>query len=253
MKVHCCVQPWSLENTDSIPSGSSASPSWPMPTPSSAISGSLSLTSAGNERQEPLVNSQILRSAEDVRAANKSLVERMQIALGMDRDRYTTFKEISGEYRQGVMNASEYISYVEQFGLSHLVLEMARLLPDPQKQKELADAYYANLRLASLQENGGGGTASSKEGKRKKKGKGKVPDATETTNAAKDSLEDGFLNTASKLQSNYMPREGDSRVLLRNGCGATDGSSQVQQLVLPVKGAWQSRGGQRLFSSNAKK
>ena len=164
LNMHHSVQLQSPENTDLIPSGARRSPSCPTPNPSPNISGSLHLTSAESER----------------RAANQFLVERMQTALGMDRDRYAMFKEISGEYHQGVVNASSYLLYVEQFGLSHLVPEMARLLPDPHKQKELADAYYANLRLTSLQGNGGGGTVSS----RKNKGKGKLPDAAETTSAA---------------------------------------------------------------------
>lgn len=232
----------SVENTDSIPFDSSRSLSSPMPNPSPDISGSSSLSSAGNERKGTLVNSQMC-PVEDVRAANNFLVERIRTALGMDQDRYTMFKELSVEYRQGVINASKYLSYVEQFGLSHLVLEMARLLPDPQKQKELADAYYTNLRLTSLQGNGGGGTVTSKEGNRKKKGKGKVPDATGTTSATKDSPEDKFLKATRKLQS----PEGNSRVVLREGCGATSGSSH--ELGWPVKGAWQNHGGQRLLSN----
>lgn len=234
--THHSAQHWSLENTDLIPSGSSHSPSWPTPNTSPHISGSLSLTSAGNGRQETPVSRQVLCSVDDVRAANNSLVERMQAALGMDRDRYSMFKEISGEYRQGVINASKYLSYVEQFGLSHLVLEMSRLLPDPQKQKELADAYYANLRLTSLQGNGGGGAVCSKDCARKNKGKGKLPAA------AQDSLEDKLVSAASKLQSQV----GGSRVLLREGRGAADGP--LQEPRWPVKGAWQNRGGQRLVS-----
>jgi hypothetical protein len=189
-----------------------------MPNPSPNISGSLSLTSAENE----------------MRAANNFLVERVQTALGMDRDRYVMFKEISGEYLEGVINASSYLSYVEQFGLSHLVPEMARLLPDPHKQKELADAYYANLRLTSLQGNGGGGTVSS----RKNKGKGKLSDAAGNATAALNSLlEDKFLSTANKLQL----QGGDSGVPVREGCGAT------------VKSARQSHGGQRLSLGKTKK
>ncbi|KAM3348597.1 hypothetical protein ACQJBY_022086 [Aegilops geniculata] len=241
VNTHHSAQHWPLQNTDlMIPSGSSHSPSWPTPNTSPHVSGSLSLTSAGNGGQETPVSRQVLCSVDDVRAANNSLVERMQAALGMDRDRYSMFKEISGEYRQGVINASKYLSYVEQFGLSHLVLEMSRLLPDPQKQKELADAYYANLRLTSLQGNGGGGAVCSKESTRKNKGKGKLPAA------AQDSLEDKLLSAASKLQSQV----GGSRALLREGCGAADGP--LQEPRWPVKGAWQNRGGQRLVSKAKK-
>ncbi|XP_047072850.1 E3 ubiquitin-protein ligase hel2-like [Lolium rigidum] len=217
VNIHHSVQIQSPENTDSTPSGSRHSPSCPTLNPSPNISGSLSLTSAENER----------------RAANNFLVEKVQTALGMDRDRYAIFKVISGEYRQGVISASSYLLYVEQFGLSHLVLEMARLLPGPQKQKELVDAYYASLRLRSLQGNGGGGTVSS----RKNKGKGKLPDAAETTGAARVSLEDQILRAANKLQL----QGGDSGVLLKEGCGAT------------MKGSRQSHGGQRLSLSKTKK
>uniref|UniRef100_A0A0E0JGF0 C2H2-type domain-containing protein n=1 Tax=Oryza punctata TaxID=4537 RepID=A0A0E0JGF0_ORYPU len=229
--MHHAVQPQFLKNNALIPSGSTS-----VHVPSSA----------GNERQETLSNSQVLSSVEDIRAANKALVEKMRAAL--DQDMYNAFKEIAGEYRQGVINSSEYLSYVKQFGLSHLVPEMARLLPDAQKQKELADAYYANLRLTSLQENGGGGTDNSKQGNQKTKGKGGVPDAIGTSNAATDPLKDKLLNTAIKLQSNCMPQEGCCGVLRKEG-RTTDGSSQG----LPLKGAWQSRGRQRLFMSNAKK
>uniref|UniRef100_A0A0E0C006 RING-type domain-containing protein n=1 Tax=Oryza meridionalis TaxID=40149 RepID=A0A0E0C006_9ORYZ len=233
--MHQSVQPQFLRNNALIPSGST---SRPVHAPSSA----------GNERQDTFSNSQVLSSVEDILAANKALVEKMRAALGMDQDMFNAFKEIAGEYRQGVINSSEYLSYVKQFGLLHLVPEMARLLPDAQKQKELADAYYANLRLTSLQENGGGGTDNSKQGNQNKKGKGGVPDAIGTSNAATDPLKDKLLNTAIKFQSNYMPQEGCCGVQRKEG-RTTDGSSQG----LPLKGAWQSRGGQRLFMSKAKK
>uniref|UniRef100_J3KYA8 C2H2-type domain-containing protein n=2 Tax=Oryza brachyantha TaxID=4533 RepID=J3KYA8_ORYBR len=236
--IHHTVQPQHLKNTALIPSGST---SRPVHVPSSA----------GNERQGPFGNSQVFSSVEDIRAANKALVEKMRDALGMDQDMYTAFKEIAGEYRQGVINSAEYLSYVKQFGLLHLVPEMARLLPDAQKQKELADAYYINLRLTSLQENGGGGTDNSEQSNQKK-AKGEVPDAIGTSNDATDPLKDKLLNTATKLQSNYMTKEGCCVVLRKEGYKTVGGSSQGLQQRMPLKSAWQSHGGQRLFLSNAK-
>ncbi|CAL4892746.1 unnamed protein product [Urochloa decumbens] len=186
---------------------------------SGGSSGQVSSSAAyGSNRSQQLPQgSQALPVAEDVRAANKSLVERMRSALGMDEDRYSAFKEIASEYRQGIIDTSEYLSYVEQFGLSHLVPEMARLLPDPQKQRELADAYYTNIRFKSLQENGGGGT-SSQEVSRKKKGKGKAP-VSESSAAkdVKDALADNFLDTVRKLQSNHQAQEGEAEVLSKDG------------------------------------
>ncbi|GJN35677.1 hypothetical protein PR202_gb24473 [Eleusine coracana subsp. coracana] len=166
----------------------------------------------------PTQTSQTLPVADDVRAANRSLVERMRAALGMDEDRYSAFKEIAGEYRKGIIGTSEYLSYVEQFGLGNLVPEMAMLLPDPQKQRELTDAYHTNIRLRSIQENGGGGS-SSKEGNRKKKGKGKAPDIT-GSNAAKDMKDpvaDNFLDSVRRLQSNQRAQEVEAEVLSKDG------------------------------------
>ncbi|KAM3408018.1 hypothetical protein ACQJBY_001358 [Aegilops geniculata] len=176
-----------------------------------------SSTAYGNKKQLPPQSSQPLPVVEDVRQANKSLVERMRVALGMDEDRFSAFKEIASEYRQGVIDTSEYLSYVEQFGISHLVPEMAKLLPDPLKQMELADAYYTNMRFKSLQENGGCETITVKENKRKNKGKGKTPDAeTGTAKDASESLADSFMDTVRKLQSNKA-QGGEAAVLSKDG------------------------------------
>ncbi|WVZ97342.1 hypothetical protein U9M48_042889 [Paspalum notatum var. saurae] len=188
-------------------------------TPNLVLDGSSgqasSSTAFGSNRKQLPQGTQDLSVSEDVRAANKSLVERMRNALGMDEDRYSAFKEIAGEYRQGIIGTLEYLSYVEQFGLSHLVPEMARLLPDPQKQRELADAYLTNIRFKSLQGNGG---TTLQEGSRKK-GKGKAPVVTESSSAKdmKDALADNFLDTVRRLQSNHQSEEGEAEVLSKDG------------------------------------
>jgi len=176
-----------------------------------------SSTAYGNKSQLPKQSSQTSPAVEDVRDANKALIEKMRAALGMDEDRFSAFKEIASEYRQGIIDTSEYLSYVEQFGISHLVPEMARLLPDPQKQKELADAYDTNMRFRSLQENGSGETITLKENKRKNKGKGKTPD-TETIPAkdVSDLVADNFMDEVRKLQSNKMAQKGEAAVLSKD-------------------------------------
>uniref|UniRef100_A0ACD5TPI1 Uncharacterized protein n=1 Tax=Avena sativa TaxID=4498 RepID=A0ACD5TPI1_AVESA len=183
-----------------------------------------SSTAYGNKNQLPQQSSQTSPVVEDVRQANKSLVERMRAALGMDEDRFTAFKEIASEYRQGVIDTSEYLSYVEQFGISHLVPEMARLLPDPRKQKELADAYYTNMRFKNFQESGTGETITLKENKRKNKGKGKTPD-TETVPAkdVSELLADSFMDTVRKLQLNKMPQEAEAAVLSKDDYRSSKG------------------------------
>ncbi|CAM0957251.1 unnamed protein product [Alopecurus aequalis] len=176
-----------------------------------------SSTAYVNKSQLPKQSSQTSPVVEDVLQANKSLVERMRAALGMDEDRFAAFKGIAGEYRHGLIDTSEYLSYVEQFGISHLVPEMASLMPDRQKQKELTDAYYTNMRFRSLQENGSGETITLKENKRKNKGKGKTPD-TETI-PAKDVGEfvaGNFMDSVRKIQSDKMAQEGEAVVLSKD-------------------------------------
>ncbi|KAF8667754.1 hypothetical protein HU200_052664 [Digitaria exilis] len=244
VKVLNTARPRPFENPELLPSSTQT---WPTPDQGQLLSGSSQLrigtqptrengfvsTGSSNSAWNPVAPNKMKHSvstpnlvSEDVRAANKSLVERMRSALGMDEDRYSAFKEIAGEYRQGIIDTSEYLSYVEQFGLSHLVPEMARLLPDPQKQRELADAYYTDIQFKSLQENGGGGT-SSQEGNRKKKGKGKAPVAE--SSAAKDvkvALADNFLDTVRRLQPNHQAHEGEAEVLSKDGYRPSKGVQQ---------------------------
>ncbi|WOL10238.1 hypothetical protein Cni_G18992 [Canna indica] len=141
-------------------------------------------------------------------ASNKSLVERIRASLGMDEDRYSAFKSISSDYRQGLINTFEYLSYVEQFGLSHLVPELARLCPDDQKHKELIDVYNGNMQNKRLQGNGG----SSGGGKN---GKGKAIAPAEMR--AKDTLADNFLDTVKKLQLNQRSQEEEVEALSKDG------------------------------------
>lgn len=155
-----------------------------------------------------MLSNQSLPNVEDVQTANKTLVERIRAGLGMDEDKYAAFRAISAEYRQGLINTWEYLSYVEQFGLSHLVLELASLCPDARKQKELTDAYKANLRSQSLQKDSGSSASSSKNSNlsKKGKGKGKCVDRAGST-STKDALADDVLSTVRKLQSSPQPLE----------------------------------------------
>ena len=172
-------------------------------------------------KQVLLSNGQSLPSVEDVQTANKSLVERIHIGLGNDEEKYAAFKNISAEYRQGEINTWEYISYVEQFGLMHLVLELARLCPDPQKQKELIDAYNANIWNQVLQENGETHAGSSKESKQWKKGKGKGIVNPTDNGGGKEGLTNSFLDTVRKLQLKQKQQEEEVEVLSKDGYRTT--------------------------------
>ncbi|KAL1189274.1 hypothetical protein V5N11_014767 [Cardamine amara subsp. amara] len=131
---------------------------------------------------------------------NKSLVEKIRASLGQDEELFRAFKDTSGKYRRGSIDAITYLEYVKGYGLSHLVHEMARLCPDAKRQKELIDshnAYYLGGRNESV-ENGGALQSSSraKENISSKRNKGK---AVKVENSS-DSRGDSFVDTVRKLQ-----------------------------------------------------
>ncbi|CAH9132551.1 unnamed protein product [Cuscuta epithymum] len=151
----------------------------------------------------------------DIHTANKSLIERIRLALNFDQDKFAAFKEISGEYRQGLIDAETYLSNVDQFGLLHLVVELARLCPDVQKQNELIETYKLNFRLTSPEQNG------SLQMKDTKKGKGKKPTGAGDNNIPKINLADSILDTVKHLQSSYKASEEGVEVLLKDGYRAS--------------------------------
>lgn len=158
---------------------------------------------------------------EDVHTANKSLVERIRYAVEFDEDKYTAFKEISGEYRQGVIDAETYLAYVDQFGLLHLVLELARLCPDPEKQRALIASYNTVMRS-----NGTGSSLTNESSSSSKKGKGKCLD--DVGGNSKDKIADNVLNEVRKLQSSYKPSEESGEVLSKDGYRASKGKLKVE-------------------------
>ncbi|KAL5700681.1 RING-type E3 ubiquitin transferase [Ranunculus cassubicifolius] len=164
---------------------------------------------------------------EDVQTANKSLVERIRSALDFDESKYLAFRDLSAEYRKGEIGPGEYLSYVQQFGLTHLVFELARLCPDPQKQRDLLETYNISARANNARENG----ISVKIGK--SKGKGKSVEAIDTggsngklaERSFKDKLADDVIGTVKKLQASYKPLEENVEVLSKDGYRRSNGNS----------------------------
>ncbi|GLT50573.1 hypothetical protein SLA2020_240510 [Shorea laevis] len=176
-------------------------------------------------------SSQALLNVEDVHTANKSLVEKMRAALEYDEDKYTAFKDISGQYRQGLIDTGKYFDYVQQYGLSHLLLELARLCPDVHKQRELIETHNASMRSDGLQEKSGGdGNIWLKDdnGSRKGKGKGKGKSPVAEDGNSKDTLADSIIGTVQKLQPNYNTLEEEVEVLSKEGYRSTQGKSKVE-------------------------
>ena len=56
----------------------------------------------------------------------------------------------------GIISTTIYQAYVQQFGLLHLDLELARFCPDTKKHKELLETYNACVWRNGQQENGWG-------------------------------------------------------------------------------------------------
>ncbi|KAL6504966.1 hypothetical protein OROGR_024783 [Orobanche gracilis] len=171
------------------------------------------VSAAAQARKTPPTMDQAFGKVENVHTANKSLVEKMRSALGFDEEKFTAFKDIAGEYRQGLMNVETYLSCVEQFGLSHLVPEMARLLPNAQKQKELLDAYNLNMAYNASRVTGLSNEA--KHGNRSKKGKGKSVESE--ISYIKNNMADNVIHTVKELQSSYRQASEEVEVLSKDG------------------------------------
>ncbi|KAK9136576.1 hypothetical protein Sjap_007170 [Stephania japonica] len=163
---------------------------------------------------------------EDVHTANKSLVETIRSALEFDENKFVAFKDISAEYRNGLINAGEYLSYVQQFGLSHLVLDLARLCPNAQKQRDLIETYNASVKFRRTGEiDSGYNVGNKKVDKSSKKGKGKLVEGKE--NSSKESLSDSILSTVRKLQASHKPSEEEVETLSKDGYRSSKGKSKV--------------------------
>lgn len=152
---------------------------------------------------------------EDVQSANKALVEKIRVSLESDEDKYSAFKGITVEYRQGLINTEEYLAYVHQFGLSHLVLEIARLCPDVQKQRELVEIYTFNMSSSCSRKNGLSNDADQLKNKKgSKKGKEKYED-------------NGISGRLKVFQLNQKPSVEEEEVLLKGGNHTAKGKSKV--------------------------
>ncbi|KAK8712424.1 hypothetical protein V6N13_147664 [Hibiscus sabdariffa] len=128
--------------------------------------------SSGSSKSKPAKIKESLPKVEDFQSANKALVEKIRISLEFDQEKYSAFKGLTGKYRQGFISSEEYLAYVHQFGLSHLVLELARLCPDVEKQRELVEIYNFNMSNSYSHNDAG----QSKNKKVSRKGKEKCED-----------------------------------------------------------------------------
>ncbi|CAL9237247.1 unnamed protein product [Arabidopsis halleri] len=166
--------------------------------PISAVKNRRSSSTSANA-----ANIQVAQCVSDIQSDNKSLVEKIHASLGHDEELFMAFKNTSGKYRHGSIDARTYLEYVKGYGLSHLVLDMARLCPDPQRQKELIDTHNACLK---------GGN------------KGKAV----KVESSSDSKGDRFVDTVRKLQFSDKSQDKDKD---KDAYRSDKGKTKVTTLV----------------------
>ncbi|KAL6146440.1 hypothetical protein ACLB2K_057119 [Fragaria x ananassa] len=161
--------------------------------------------SATQTSREPASSRTRLPKVGDVQTANKSVVEKIRDALEFDENKFTTFKELSGKYRKDLINTGEYLACVDQFGLSHLVLELAQLCPDAEKQRELVETYNFNMKSSGSH---GKSKSSSKKGKEK-------------------CVDNGTTSSKDALKLNCKPPVEDAAVVLKNDRHSSKGKLKI--------------------------
>ncbi|KAI5074232.1 hypothetical protein GOP47_0010193 [Adiantum capillus-veneris] len=78
---------------------------------------------------------------DEVRSANKALGESIRSRLGDDVELFTAFKDLSAKFRKGILDVIYYCKHIKELGLWDLVPELARLCPEPERQKALVNAF----------------------------------------------------------------------------------------------------------------
>ena len=86
-------------------------------------------------------NGAAMQINDEVRIANKALIDHIQSRFRNDKELFTMFKEISKKFKKGEIDACVYYNYTTSFGLEDLVPELARLCPDSVKQRDLLEAF----------------------------------------------------------------------------------------------------------------
>ncbi|WCJ26858.1 zinc ion binding nucleic acid binding [Euphorbia peplus] len=170
------------------------------------------------------MSSQPVSKVEDVGSANKVLVEKIRAALNFDDDKFAAFKLLSVEYRKDLIGTAEYLAYVYQFGLEHLVLELAILCPDAQKQRELVEIYNTRNTCSgsSLTINNGGlgSRDSSKKGKEK----------YECNHSSEKAPAESFNRKVMNLQLNHRSLVKEAKGLDKAACHSAKGKSKVEEV-----------------------
>ncbi|KAJ6995781.1 hypothetical protein NC653_012599 [Populus alba x Populus x berolinensis] len=153
-----------------------------------------------------------LLKVEYVQYSNKALVEKIRAALEFNEEKFSAFKLISTEYLRDIIDTEEYLAYVHQFGLSHLVFELARLSPSVEKQRELVEIHNYTVGKNGSVKNGlsiDNGRSKSKKSSKKGKEKCDGNGITSSENILSDSLKVEIL-----LKEGHHGGKGKSKILV---------------------------------------
>jgi len=156
---------------------------------------------------------------EEIRAANKALIKRIHTALKDDEKQFADFKYVSDQFRKGAMSVREYNGHISRLGLSNIVPELARLCPDPLKQKELLEVHRATVALDEAFPPALSSTApSSQRGK----------DAVEHSKILeREAHASSSMSSSTQLQGQLTTQ--DVEVLSRDGYRSLKGKSKVEE------------------------
>ncbi|CAE6075308.1 unnamed protein product [Arabidopsis arenosa] len=67
--------------------------------------------------------------------------EMVKSSLRGDEDLFLAFKEVCCRYQHGVIDITTFLNYLQDLGLSHILIDLARVFTNPQKQTEIIEAY----------------------------------------------------------------------------------------------------------------
>ncbi|CAK9213683.1 unnamed protein product, partial [Sphagnum troendelagicum] len=156
---------------------------------------------------------------EEIRAANKALIKRIHTGLKGDEKQFADFKYVSDRFQKGAMSVREYNGHITRLGLSYIVPELARLCPDPLKQKELLEVHRATVALDEAFPPALSSTAPSSQ-----RGKDVVEHSKILQREAHTSLS---MSSSTQLQGQLTTQ--DMEVLSRDGYRSLKGKSKVEE------------------------
>eukprot|EP00879_Flechtneria_rotunda_P019552 GHRR01020539.1.p1 GENE.GHRR01020539.1~~GHRR01020539.1.p1 ORF type:complete len:855 (+),score=361.96 GHRR01020539.1:259-2823(+) len=128
--------------TAALPASKQPAGAWPKPAAAARSAGNASISSS-NVQSVAAAVAAAGGVSDELKAANKALIERCKAALS--EEGFRDFREQSGKFMQGDVSAGAYHKRVVQLGLLQLVPQLAALCPDADKRAALVTAHRQYL------------------------------------------------------------------------------------------------------------